>query len=72
VLLLLLLLLLLLIGFSGEHVDELWYAVDGRVIPAKVKGALEGEAREALWNEHRAFVIKFKEESAKEEGKEEK
>ncbi len=59
---------------SGEHVDELWYAEDDRIAPAKVKGALEGEAREALWAEHRAFMVKYKDEATEQtsEDKEEK
>jgi hypothetical protein len=36
-----------------------------------VKGALEGEAREVLWNEHKSFMVKYKEESAKADAKEE-
>ena len=47
--------------------DELWFSSDQRVVPAKVTGALEGEARQALWDEQKAFMATFHERESKTE-----
>ncbi|KAL3798980.1 hypothetical protein HJC23_005119 [Cyclotella cryptica] len=55
-------------GFPLEegdtHVCTLWFAIDGQERTAKLKGAVEGEEREALWKELNEFLI----EDGKEEG----
>lgn len=45
---------------------KLWFALDGKERSAKLKGAPEGEEREALWKELNEFII----EEGKEEGDE--
>ena len=47
---------------EGEHVDEIWVSSDDSVRSGKVKGALEGEARQKLWDEQKAFMEVKKEE----------
>jgi hypothetical protein len=49
---------------DDTHVCRLWYAVDGKERSAKLKGALEGEERDALWRDLNEFII----EVGKEEG----
>ncbi|KAL9182322.1 hypothetical protein ACHAXT_012974 [Thalassiosira profunda] len=55
-------------GFPLEegdtHVCKLWYALDGKERSAKLKGAVEGDERQTLWNELKEFII----EEGKEEG----
>ena len=34
----------------------MWFAVDGQERTAKLKGAVEGEEREKLWNELKEFI----------------
>ena len=40
-----------------EYVINLWYANDGEERSAKLKGALEGEERQKLWDELKEFII---------------
>mmetsp|Transcript_27705 Transcript_27705/g.56551 ORF Transcript_27705/g.56551 Transcript_27705/m.56551 type:complete len:161 (-) Transcript_27705:145-627(-) len=49
---------------SDTHVCKLWYALDGQERSAKLKGAVEGEERDKLWEELKEFII----EEGKEEG----
>jgi hypothetical protein len=42
---------------GDTHVLRLWYASDNQERLAKLAGAVDGEEREALWNELRAFLI---------------
>ena len=49
---------------NDTHVSKLWFAGDDTEQSAKLKGALEGEARDALWTELKKFLI----EEGKEEG----
>ena len=42
---------------TDTHVCKLWFAVDGQERTAKLKGAVEGEEREKLWNELKEFII---------------
>ena len=42
---------------SDTHVVQLWYASDGQERSAVLKGALQGEEREKLWEELRKFII---------------
>jgi hypothetical protein len=42
---------------GDTHVLRLWYASDNQERSAKLAGAVDGEEREALWNELRAFLI---------------
>ena len=42
---------------TDTHVCKLWFAVDGMEHDAKLKGAVEGKARDELWNELREFII---------------
>ena len=49
---------------NDTHVCKLWFALDNTERSAKLKGALEGEEREALWLELNEFII----EEGKEEG----
>ena len=42
---------------GDTHVVQLWFASDDTERPAKLKGALEGEERDTLWNELRKFII---------------
>lgn len=49
---------------GDTHVIKLWYASDDTERSAKLKGAVEGEAREKLWTELKQFLI----EEGKEEG----
>lgn len=42
---------------EGEtHVVNLWFCRDGREVSAKLKGALVGEEREALWDNLKQFL----------------
>jgi hypothetical protein len=41
----------------NQHVCNLWFASDNRVVSAKLQGAVEGQEREDLWNELRQFII---------------
>ena len=38
------------------HVDMLWFCATDKEVAAKLEGALEGEAREALWAEQREIL----------------
>mmetsp|Transcript_9937 Transcript_9937/g.17647 ORF Transcript_9937/g.17647 Transcript_9937/m.17647 type:complete len:158 (+) Transcript_9937:76-549(+) len=51
---------------NDTHVSKLWFALDGKERSGKLKGAVEGEEREALWEELNEFII----EEGKEEGDE--
>jgi hypothetical protein len=42
---------------GDTHVLRLWYASDNQERSAKLAGAVEGEEREALWTELKAFLI---------------
>jgi hypothetical protein len=42
---------------GDTHVIQLWYASDNQERSAKLAGAVDGEEREVLWNELRAFLI---------------
>jgi hypothetical protein len=42
---------------TDTHVCKLWFASDGQERTAKLKGAVEGEEREKLWNELKEFII---------------
>ena len=50
-------------GFPGleeegdTHVVKLWYADDNQERSAVLEGAVQGDEREKLWNELKAFVI---------------
>lgn len=48
-------------GFPLEegdtHVHKLWYMSDNQERSAKLHGAVEGEEREALWEDLRRFLI---------------
>lgn len=46
-----------LIHESDTHVVRLWFASDGQERSAKLQGAVEGEEREALWNQLKEFII---------------
>ena len=52
----------------GEHVDALWFSSDNAEHSSKVKGALEGEARQKMWDEQQQFVTRFHEPTAAEGG----
>lgn len=41
---------------GDTHVERLWFAGDGHEYCAKLAGALEGEARQKLWDELAAFL----------------
>ena len=41
---------------DDTHVCRLWLARTGREYSAKLKGALEGDARQKLWDELSAFM----------------
>ncbi len=45
-------------GGDNSEIDALWYMSDGQEHSAKLEGSLEGEARQAYWNEMRSFHIK--------------
>ena len=49
---------------GDTHVVKLWFAASKEEVSAKLKGALEGEEREKLWEELKQFLI----EDGKEEG----
>ena len=49
---------------NDTHVCRLWFALDGRERSAKLRGAVEGGERDALWKELNEFII----EVGKEEG----
>ena len=49
---------------NDTHVCQLWYALDGKERSGKLKGAVEGDERDALWEELKEFII----EEGKEEG----
>ena len=40
-----------------EYVIKLWFASDGKERSAKLKNALEGEARQELWESLNKFLI---------------
>ncbi|GAX13328.1 hypothetical protein FisN_17Hh269 [Fistulifera solaris] len=42
---------------GDTHISKLWFASDGQERSAKLDGALEGEAREKLWEELKQFII---------------
>ena len=42
---------------GDTHVSKLWFASDGQERSAKLKDALEGGAREKLWEELKQFII---------------
>jgi hypothetical protein len=42
---------------GDTHVIQLWYASDNQERSAKLAGAVDGEEREALWNELKSFLI---------------
>lgn len=42
---------------GDTHVCKLWFGADGQEHSAKLKGAVEGEARDKLWAELREFII---------------
>jgi hypothetical protein len=42
---------------GDTHISKLWFAFDGQERSAKLDGALEGEAREKLWEELKQFII---------------
>jgi len=52
---------------GDAHVDLLWFSSGNREVPAKLRGALEGEAREALWGNQRETLraMELAEEAAK-------
>jgi hypothetical protein len=49
---------------NDTHVCRLWFASDGQERSAKLRGAVEGAERDALWKELNEFII----EVGKEEG----
>ena len=49
---------------NDTHVCKLWFAMDRKERSAKLRGAVEGEERDALWTELNEFII----EEGKEEG----
>ena len=51
---------------GDTHVCRLWFASDNKERSAALTGAVHGEAREALWAEHRMLLAALPE---KEEGK---
>jgi hypothetical protein len=58
---------------GDTHVVNLWYASDNQERSAKLAGAVDGEEREALWNELRAFlIVEGKEEGDDDDGGKEK
>jgi len=42
---------------SDTHVCQVWYASDNTERSAKLDGAVEGEERDALWEELKQFII---------------
>lgn len=40
---------------------QIWFAVDGREISAKLKGALENEEREKLWQSQKETLAAMEE-----------
>lgn len=43
---------------EDEYVCRLWFARDGgKEVPAKLDGAVEGEERNALWEELKHFIV---------------
>ena len=42
---------------NDTNVHKLWFALDGKERSAKLKGAVEGEERDALWKELNEFII---------------
>jgi hypothetical protein len=42
---------------DDTHVCRLWFAVDSVERSSKLKGALEGEERDALWRDLNGFII---------------
>jgi len=56
---------------ADTHVVKLWFAKDNKEVSAKLKGAVEGDERDKLWEELKQFiVVEGKEEGddAEEEG----
>ena len=49
---------------GDTHVDMLWFSSDGQERPAKLHGALEGDARQALWDEHKMLFSALQEAEA--------
>ena len=42
---------------GDTHIVKLWYQSDGQERTAKLDGAVEGEERQALWDELKEFII---------------
>ena len=42
---------------GDTHVVKLWFARDNREVSAKLIGAVEGEERQALWEELKQFIV---------------
>lgn len=42
---------------GDTHVSKLWFASDQTERSAKLDGAVEGDERDALWNELREFIV---------------
>jgi hypothetical protein len=42
---------------GDTHIVQLWYASDNKERPAKLDGSLEGNERQALWDELKKFII---------------
>ena len=56
---------------GDTNVIQLWFAQDDTLISAKLKGALEGQERDELWNELKKFIIKEGKEAGDDDGEEE-
>lgn len=56
---------------GDTHVVNLWFASDNQERSAKLKGAVEGEEREKLWNELKQFIIVEGKEEGDDDEKEE-
>lgn len=48
---------------GDTHVAQLWFARDGQERSAKLDGALEGDARETLWQELRSLLDAMEEDT---------
>ena len=53
---------------GDTNVIQLWFAQDDTLISAKLKGALEGQERDELWNELKKFIIKEGKEAGDDDG----
>lgn len=42
---------------GDTHVTKLWFARDEREVPAKLRGAPEGDERQKLWDELNQFIV---------------